>query len=383
MTISFRPGIREAVGTITGLAGASGSGKTMTALLYATGLAQGRKFAVIDTEARRALHYADHQALREAARASGLPDDQLVFDHADLGPPFSPARYREAIEQADQAGYPVIVIDSFSHEHEGDGGLMEWAEQLEQGVPKPGVDNPRTYGNGWQQDWQVPPVKSPGNWKEPKTAHKKLVSRLLQLRAHLVVCMRAEEKMQLTTEEFTDRNGNKRKKTVVIPAEERPLEERWHPICEKRFPYELTASFLLLPGNPGVPVPLKLQDQHKPFFPTDRPISADAGRQMAEWAGGGAPAPTQPPQGSPGTQQAGQPSAPASGAENAPQRITQDRYDELVSAGWNTAYQGMEAVKEWWSQLSRAEQAELKDVKEDWKAKAAEVDQNAQAGAEA
>jgi hypothetical protein len=357
MTISFRPGIREAVGTITGLAGASGSGKTMTALLYAAGLAQGRKFAVIDTEARRALHYADHQALRDAAKAAGLPDDQPVFDHADLGPPFTPDRYREAIEQASQAGYPVIVIDSFSHEYEGDGGIMEWAEQEE--------------ANG---------VRSPGNWKKPKTAHKKLVSRLLQLRAHLVVCMRAEEKMELR-QETDERTG--RKKTVVIPAEQRPLQERWHPICEKRFPYELTASFLLLPGNPGVPVPLKLQDQHKPFFPTDRPISADAGRQMAEWAGGGAPAPTQPPQGSPGTQQAGQPSAPASGGENAPQRITQDRYDELVSAGWNTAYQGMEAVKHWWSQLSRAEQAELKDVKEDWKAKAAEVDQNAQAGAEA
>jgi hypothetical protein len=70
---------------------------------------------------------------------------------------------------------------------------------------------------------------------------------------------------------------------------DRPLNERWHPICEKRFPYEITTSLLLLPGNPGVPVPLKLQEQHKGAFPAGQPITAEAGRFLAAWAKGDSP----------------------------------------------------------------------------------------------
>jgi hypothetical protein len=42
--------------------------------------------------------------------------------------PFSPARYSEAIAAADKAGYPVIVVDSFSHEWAGDGGVLDMQE---------------------------------------------------------------------------------------------------------------------------------------------------------------------------------------------------------------------------------------------------------------
>src|SRR5689334_8290331 len=101
---SFRPAVREGVGLLIGLAGSSGSGKTYTALRLASGMAGDKPFAVIDTEAGRAKHYAD----------------QFTFHHGDLTPPFSPARYSEAIKAADEAGYPVIVVDSCSHEHAGE-----------------------------------------------------------------------------------------------------------------------------------------------------------------------------------------------------------------------------------------------------------------------
>ena len=79
---TFRPAIRENVGLLIGLIGASGSGKTYTAMRLASGICAGKPFAVIDTEAGRAKHYAD----------------QFKFDHGDLKPPFRPNAYAEAIE---------------------------------------------------------------------------------------------------------------------------------------------------------------------------------------------------------------------------------------------------------------------------------------------
>ena len=55
-------------------------------------------------------------------------------------------------------------------------------------------------------------------------------------------------------------------------------------------PYELTASFLLMADSPGVPRPIKLQEQHKPFVPLNQPLSENsrpaAGRVGARIVGG-------------------------------------------------------------------------------------------------
>ena len=144
MTISFRPAVREAVPLIVGIAGPSGSGKTMSALRIATGLAGSARFALIDTEAGRATHYSD----------------RFTFDHGDLRAPFSPDAYLEAIVAAEAAGYPVIVVDSASHEHAGDGGLLDM-QQAE-----------------FERMGSRDAVKM-ASWIAPKREHKKLVTRLL------------------------------------------------------------------------------------------------------------------------------------------------------------------------------------------------------------
>jgi hypothetical protein len=108
-TFTFRPAVRENIGLLIGLIGASGGGKTFSALRLATGLAGGKRFVIIDTESGRATHYAD----------------RFQFDHGDLTAPYRPDRYREAIEAAIRAGYPVVVVDSASHEHAGE-GLVEF-----------------------------------------------------------------------------------------------------------------------------------------------------------------------------------------------------------------------------------------------------------------
>ena len=61
----------------------------------------------------------------------------------------------------------------------------------------------------------------------------------------------------------------------------------WIPICDKNLPFEATCSFLLLASAPGVPQPIKLQEQHKALFPLEKPITEESGRKLAQWAAGG------------------------------------------------------------------------------------------------
>lgn len=246
--ITFKPGIRENVGLLVGLAGGTGSGKTYSGFRLASGISGDKPFAVIDTESRRALHYAD----------------QFRFDHAELRPPFRPESYAEAIQAADAAGYPVIIVDSMSHVWAGDGGVLDWQEdELE-----------RMAGNDYAKRERVKMAA----WIKPKMAHKHMVQKLLQVRAHLILCFRAEQKI-----EMVKRDG----KLEIVPKQSLTGLDGWIPVCEKNLPFELTASFLLTADKPGIPQPIKLQEQHRSLFPLDKPITEESGKRIAEWAVGG------------------------------------------------------------------------------------------------
>lgn len=254
MPFQFRPAIREQVTLLIGLTGASGTGKTMSAMRLASGMTEkGKRFAVIDTEARRSLHYAD----------------MFSFDMAELRPPFRPSAYLEAIKAAADAGYKVIVGDSVSHEWAGEGGILDWQEE----------ELTRMAGD----DYRKREACKMASWIKPKMGHKQMVQGMLQIKANLILCFRAEEKIGMEK----DQNG----KMVIVP-------KGWQPICEKSLPYELTVSFLLTPDRPGYPQPIKLQEQHKAIFPLDKPINEESGLKIYEWAKGGSPkasAPLQEP----------------------------------------------------------------------------------------
>lgn len=243
MTISFRPAVRSNVNLLIGLAGASGSGKSYSAFRLASGIAGGERFAVIDTENGRASHYAD----------------QFAFDVAELREPFTPAAYADAIESADKAGYPVIVVDSASHEYAGSGGILDMQEAEFQRMG--GRDSAKM-----------------ASWIRPKMEHKKMMQRLLQTRAHLILCFRAEAKIDVIKEDG---------KTKIVPKQSLVGVDGWIPLTEKTVPFELTVSLLLTPNHPGVPKPIKLQSQHRDLFPLDAPITEESGRRIAEWARGG------------------------------------------------------------------------------------------------
>lgn len=98
-----------------GLSGASGFGKSFSALLLAYGITNDwTKIAVIDTENGSASLY------------SHLGDYNVL----SLSEPFSPERYINAIKTCENASIEVIIIDSITHEWNGKGGCLQIHEQL-------------------------------------------------------------------------------------------------------------------------------------------------------------------------------------------------------------------------------------------------------------
>src|SRR5689334_3112922 len=84
-TFTALPAKRTKVPLFIGLFGPSGCGKTMSALRIATGIAEvtGGDVYVVDTEAGRALHYAD----------------RFKFQHMPFEAPFGSLDYLQVVRQ--------------------------------------------------------------------------------------------------------------------------------------------------------------------------------------------------------------------------------------------------------------------------------------------
>ncbi len=247
-TFDAKPATRERVPLLVGLMGPSGCGKTMSALRLATGMQRvtDGEIYVIDTESRRALHYAD----------------DFEFQHVQFDAPFSPLDYLAAIEFCVSKGAKIIVVDSLSHEHEGPGGVLEWHDKEMGGDFK----------------------KSMIAWQKPKAARRRLINNVLQLGVNAICCFRAKEKMK------------------IIPKKE-PVPLGWMPIAGEEFLYEQTVNCLLYPASGGVPTwksdeigeraMMKCPRQFNHIFADSQPLSEDIGQQLAEWAEGSSDAPSE------------------------------------------------------------------------------------------
>lgn len=190
--LTIREAVREGARLVIGISGVSGSGKTYTALQMAWGLAKGnsKKVGLLDTENKRGSLYADCLVGKDGKNNS--------FLIGDLYAPFSPQRYSAAIKEFQQAGVEVLVIDSASHEWEGEGGCEDIAD-----------DGGKV-----------------ANWKKAKREHKKFMGTLLTCDMHIIVCNRAREKTS-----FKDPKA--------------PVSLGLQPICEKNFMFEMTASLMI------------------------------------------------------------------------------------------------------------------------------------------
>lgn len=233
--VTFERARREGSHCLISMEGSSGDGKTYSAILLMRGLVgPEKKFGLLDTETGRGKIYAD--------LAGG-------YEYGELTPPFTPERYIDAIKIAEAAGLAGLIIDSASHEWEGIGGIGEIAEASN--------------------------LKGLNKWARPKARHKKFVQNLLTTRMHIIVCLRAKEKML----QGKDETG----KEVIVSG-------GWVPIQEKGFGYEMTVRlFFAGGGKKGVPELRKCPQDLLGAFPEGAQISIETGARIAEWVHGGVP----------------------------------------------------------------------------------------------
>ena len=105
MSFEIKPATRQGVKPLVGFYGRSGSGKTMSALLFARGLVGHKgRLVLVDSENGRGSLFADI-----------IPGGYSVID---LDAPFTPERYQDAIASAETSA-DCVVVDSLSHEWSG------------------------------------------------------------------------------------------------------------------------------------------------------------------------------------------------------------------------------------------------------------------------
>lgn len=158
------------------ITGPAGSGKTFSALSLAVGFAPNGKIAVIDTERGSASLYAD----------------KFEFDVLELAPPYTMESYIEAMRDAEQAGYDVVVIDSLSHAWNGSGGALEQVEA---------VANSSRSKNTYNA------------WGSITPKHRSMFDTILSLKCHVIATMRS--KMTYEQREI-ESNGFKKKEIVKL-----------------------------------------------------------------------------------------------------------------------------------------------------------------------
>lgn len=249
-----RPARRERVPLLIGLTGPSGGGKTFSALRIATGIQQvsGGDIYFIDTESRRALHYAD----------------RFEFKHVPFDAPFGSLDYLEAIQFCVKQGAGVVIVDSMSHEHEGPGGLVDLHDSIVE----------RMAGNDYAKRERVNMLA----WSEPKTKRRELINGILRLNSNFIFCFRAKNSSKPIKNPQTGKNE--------------VVQMGYMPIAGEEFVFEQTLNALLLPGAGGIPTwfpeergertMVKLPEQFRRLADRNKPLDESVGKHLALWARG-------------------------------------------------------------------------------------------------
>lgn len=183
----FKRAKKEQVWLKVLLSGASGSGKSYSALRLAKGIAEkcGSDIAYIGTEGSRDKYYSS----------------SFEYDLLQLEEPFSIDKYIEAIDEAVRAGYKVLIIDSLTHE-------WLWLNDTHDKMP----------GNSFQ------------NWGKLKPKHRAFMDKILTCPIHIIATSRSKDEWVLET----DSKGRSVPKKVGLGSQQ-----------DKNITYEYTVSLVI------------------------------------------------------------------------------------------------------------------------------------------
>jgi hypothetical protein len=184
-----------------GVQGPSGSGKTWGALALARNIWPDAKICLIDTENESASLYAD----------------QFEFDTIPLTPPFTSARYQQCIEMIVRDGYDVGIIDTITHQWDGEGGILRRKEQLDE---RPGA-------NTW------------ANWAKFTPEHQAFIESIKQAPIHIIATMRAKQDYVL---EQSEKGKSKPVKVGMAPIVREGTDYEFSIVFDVQMDHKATVS---------------------------------------------------------------------------------------------------------------------------------------------
>lgn len=225
--------------------GPTGSGKTMSGLLLAAGLAGPKGLVgMVDTENKRGSFYADDPDIVQA-----MPGGR--YKRVDLRAPFTPNRYIQALKALEAAGCNVGLVDSGTHEWSGEGGCCDIAENNKMGgLP---------------------------NWALAKLEHKRFMAYCLSSPMHIIFCLRAHEKVKPVKKgDLLSADSDERyERSAVIPL-------GMLPDTEKNLPYEMLLSLRVEDGT-HLASPVKVPRMLAHLFSGKKLITKADGEAIREW----------------------------------------------------------------------------------------------------
>lgn len=202
--LKFVKAIKEQIYLRAAIVGTSGSGKTWTALSIGSQLAalRGGKLAFIDTEGRSARKYAN----------------KFDFDVLDLSKDFSPKTYIDAINLAVTEGYAVIVVDSFTHAWNGQGGVLDIVDKAKL----------KMGGNGF------------GAWAQGRPAQNSLAEAILHAPIDIIGTMRSKTEWSIQPDPRTGKD--KPVKVGLAPVQSEDFEYEFDLVMYMDMQHQITIT---------------------------------------------------------------------------------------------------------------------------------------------
>ena len=250
----FLPSVRPQKKLLIGLSGPSGSGKTVSALRLATGLAEGGPIVAIDAEDGRTAEYSQNWSYRRK----------------ELEPPYDPARFLEIMRDAAERGAAVLVVDSYSQAHQGEGGVLE---RHAKAVAALGANGEKQRLSLW------------GQAKEPHYQLLKWAKR--QQQCHIIFTFRAKDRVSPRTEAPVREGAPEDKKARREPA---VVKLGFDPICTEQMEFEMWTNLCLRPNSQGrinlKELATKHDDINQGWLQDGAQLTEEVGARFAVWARG-------------------------------------------------------------------------------------------------
>jgi hypothetical protein len=211
--------VKEQLKARVAIDGPTGSGKTWTALQWASVLCEpGCHIGLIDTENRSAAYYAPAPGV-EPERINPW-DPPYSFFHLPVRPPYDPRDLAKMIDAApdDLGAGGVLIIDSLTHYWNGEGGTLDI------------VDNASSRGNTFT------------GWKEGTPAQRYMLDRIIHAGCHVIVTMRSKMEYVLMEEVKNGRKITVPTKIGMAPEQRAGVEYEFTVVADMDLEHRLVVS---------------------------------------------------------------------------------------------------------------------------------------------